>query len=57
MTRLDAHGGWPIFTPPAELGIHTAGASDPAATGAPSGHQRLYLMCGDRLGHSSLRWL
>lgn len=48
---VDAHGGWLIFRlPPAELGIHPAGAAGAAgdpSTGPPSGHHELYLMCDD----------
>jgi catechol 2,3-dioxygenase-like lactoylglutathione lyase family enzyme len=48
LPNVDAHGGWLIFKlPPAELGIHPAGVPDDPATGAPSGHHELYLMCGD----------
>jgi catechol 2,3-dioxygenase-like lactoylglutathione lyase family enzyme len=43
---VDAHGGWLIFKlPPAELGIHPAGVPGDPATGAPSGHHELFLMC------------
>jgi catechol 2,3-dioxygenase-like lactoylglutathione lyase family enzyme len=46
LPNLDVHGGWLIFKlPPAELGIHPAGVPANAATGAPSGHHELYLMC------------
>jgi catechol 2,3-dioxygenase-like lactoylglutathione lyase family enzyme len=46
LPNVDAHGGWLIFKlPPAELGIHPAGASGDPATGAPSNHHELYLMC------------
>ncbi len=46
LPNVDAHGGWLIFKlPPAELGIHPAGAPGDPATGAPSGHHELYLMC------------
>ena len=42
---VDVHDGWLIFKlPPAELGIHPAGAPDSAA---PNGHHELYLMCDD----------
>src|SRR6202453_547010 len=45
---LDAHDGWLIFKlPPAELGIHPAGDPGDPASGAPSGHHELYLMCDD----------
>lgn len=45
---VDAHDGWLIFKlPPPELGVHPAGASGEASTGAPSGHHELYLMCDD----------
>lgn len=45
---IDAHGGWLIFKlPPAELGIHPAGDPSDPASGAPSGHHELYLMCDD----------
>jgi predicted enzyme related to lactoylglutathione lyase len=48
LPNVDAHGGWLIFKlPPAELGIHPAGAPGDPATGAPSGHHELYLMCDD----------
>ncbi|MHB8466061.1 MAG: VOC family protein [Acidimicrobiales bacterium] len=48
LPNVDAHGGWLIFKlPPAELGIHPAGAAGDPATGAPSGHHELYLMCDD----------
>src|ERR1700730_7395670 len=44
--HVDAHGGWLIFKlPPAELGVHPAGAQGDPATGAPSGHHEFYLMC------------
>ena len=43
---IDAHDGWLIFSlPPAELGLHPSGAPDDPASGAPSGHHELYLMC------------
>jgi catechol 2,3-dioxygenase-like lactoylglutathione lyase family enzyme len=43
---VDAHDGWLIFKlPPAELGIHPAGAAGDPTSGAPSGHHELYLMC------------
>jgi catechol 2,3-dioxygenase-like lactoylglutathione lyase family enzyme len=43
---VDAHDGWLIFKlPPAELGIHPAGAVGDPASGAPSGHHELYFMC------------
>jgi catechol 2,3-dioxygenase-like lactoylglutathione lyase family enzyme len=46
LPNVDVHGGWLIFKlPPAELGIHPAGAPGDPATGAPSGHHELYLMC------------
>ena len=46
LPNVDAHGGWLIFKlPPAELGIHPAGAPGDPATGAPSAHHELYLMC------------
>jgi catechol 2,3-dioxygenase-like lactoylglutathione lyase family enzyme len=46
LPNVDAHGGWLIFKlPPAELGIHPGAASADPATGAPSGHHELYLMC------------
>ena len=46
--NVDAHDGWLIFgLPPAELGVHPAGQPGPAATGPPSGHHELYLMCDD----------
>jgi predicted enzyme related to lactoylglutathione lyase len=42
--NVDAHDGWLIFKlPPAELGVHPGDA----ATGAPSGHHELFLMCDD----------
>jgi catechol 2,3-dioxygenase-like lactoylglutathione lyase family enzyme len=45
---VDAHGGWLIFKlPPPELGIHPAGQPGDPASGAPSGHHELYLMCDD----------
>ena len=45
---VDAHGGWLIFQlPPAELGVHPAGAADDPASGAVSGHHELYFMCDD----------
>ena len=45
---VDAHGGWLIFKmPPAELGIHPAGDPADPASGAPTGHHELYLMCDD----------
>lgn len=45
---VDAHSGWLIFRlPPAELGIHPAGAAGDPSTGPPSGHHELYLMCDD----------
>jgi catechol 2,3-dioxygenase-like lactoylglutathione lyase family enzyme len=45
---VDAHGGWLIFKlPPAELGVHPAGAMGGSGTGVPSGHHELYLMCDD----------
>jgi catechol 2,3-dioxygenase-like lactoylglutathione lyase family enzyme len=45
---VDAHEGWLIFSlPPAELGIHPSGAPGDPASGAPSGHHELYLMCDD----------
>jgi catechol 2,3-dioxygenase-like lactoylglutathione lyase family enzyme len=45
---VDAHGGWLIFKlPPPELGIHPAGPPGDPASGAPSGHHELYLMCDD----------
>lgn len=45
---VDAHGGWLIFRlPPAELGVHPAGAAGDPSTGPPSGHHELYLMCDD----------
>jgi catechol 2,3-dioxygenase-like lactoylglutathione lyase family enzyme len=45
---VDAHDGWLIFKlPPAELGVHPAGASGDPTSGAPSGHHELYLMCDD----------
>jgi predicted enzyme related to lactoylglutathione lyase len=45
---VDNHGGWLIFQlPPAELGIHPSGRSGQPATGAPSGHHEVYLMCDD----------
>jgi catechol 2,3-dioxygenase-like lactoylglutathione lyase family enzyme len=48
LPNVDARGGWLIFKlPPAELGIHPAGATGEPATGAPSGHHELYLMCDD----------
>jgi predicted enzyme related to lactoylglutathione lyase len=48
LPNVDVHGGWLIFKlPPAELGIHPSGATDDPATGAPSGHHELYLMCDD----------
>jgi catechol 2,3-dioxygenase-like lactoylglutathione lyase family enzyme len=48
LPNVDAHGGWLIFKlPPAELGIHPAGAPGDPATGASSGHHELYLMCDD----------
>lgn len=48
LPNVDAHGGWLIFKlPPAELGIHPAGDPGEPATGAPSGHHELYLMCDD----------
>jgi len=43
---IDVHDGWLIFKlPPAELGIHPAGAAGDPTSGAPSGHHELYLMC------------
>lgn len=43
---VDAHDGWLIFKlPPAELGIHPAGAVGDPASEAPSGHHELYFMC------------
>jgi catechol 2,3-dioxygenase-like lactoylglutathione lyase family enzyme len=46
--NVDVHGGWLIFKlPPAELGIHPGGAPGGPATGAPSDHHELYLMCDD----------
>jgi catechol 2,3-dioxygenase-like lactoylglutathione lyase family enzyme len=46
LPNVDAHGGWLIFKlPPAELGIHPAAPPGDPATGAPSGHHELYLMC------------
>jgi catechol 2,3-dioxygenase-like lactoylglutathione lyase family enzyme len=45
---VDAHGGWLIFKlPPAELGLHPEGAPGDPASGAPSGHHELFLMCDD----------
>ncbi len=45
---VDAHDGWLIFKlPPAELGIHPAGDAEDPASGAPSGHHELSLMCDD----------
>ena len=45
---VDAHDGWLIFKlPPAELGLHPAGAPGVPASGAPSGHHELFLMCDD----------
>jgi catechol 2,3-dioxygenase-like lactoylglutathione lyase family enzyme len=45
---VDVHDGWLIFKlPPAELGIHPAGAPEGRGTGPPSGHHELYLMCDD----------
>jgi catechol 2,3-dioxygenase-like lactoylglutathione lyase family enzyme len=45
---VDAHDGWLIFKlPPAELGLHPAGAPGDPASGAPSGHHELFLMCDD----------
>ncbi len=48
LPNVDAHGGWLIFKlPPAELGIHPEGEPSDPASGAPSGHHELYLMCDD----------
>lgn len=48
LPHVDAHDGWLIFKlPPAELGVHPAGAPGDPASGAPSGHHELYLMCDD----------
>jgi catechol 2,3-dioxygenase-like lactoylglutathione lyase family enzyme len=45
---VDAHDGWLIFRlPPAELGVHPAGAPGDPRSGAPSGHHELFLMCDD----------
>jgi predicted enzyme related to lactoylglutathione lyase len=45
---VDVHDGWLIFRlPPAELGIHPAGTTSDPASGPPSGHHELYLMCDD----------
>ncbi len=45
---VDAHGGWLIFKlPPAELGIHPAGAPGDKSAGGTSGIHELYLMCDD----------
>ncbi len=42
---VDVHDGWLIFKlPPAELGIHPAGAPD---SSAPNGQHELYFMCDD----------
>jgi catechol 2,3-dioxygenase-like lactoylglutathione lyase family enzyme len=47
LPNVDAGGGWLIFRmPPAELGVHPAGASEaPQATAA--GRHELFLMCDD----------
>jgi hypothetical protein len=51
LPNVDVHGGWLIFKlPPAELGIHPAGAPGDPASGAPSGLHELYLMCDDVQG-------
>ena len=45
---VNAHDGWLIFAlPPAELGVHPAGAPGDPKSGAPSGHHELFLMCDD----------
>jgi catechol 2,3-dioxygenase-like lactoylglutathione lyase family enzyme len=47
LPNVDAGGGWLIFRmPPAELGVHPAGAPEaPQATAA--GRHELFLMCDD----------
>ncbi|HXR54663.1 MAG TPA: VOC family protein [Acidimicrobiales bacterium] len=48
LPSVDAHDGWLIFKmPPAELGIHPAGEAGGPASGSPSGHHELFLMCDD----------
>lgn len=45
---VDAHAGWLIFKlPPAELGVHPAGAPGDPSSFAPSGHHEFFLMCDD----------
>jgi catechol 2,3-dioxygenase-like lactoylglutathione lyase family enzyme len=46
--HIDVHDGWLIFKlPPAELGIHPAGAVGDPRHASPDGHHELYLMCDD----------